>query len=447
MRWLGRSDRWFAIALLVLAACGAVVLFQSESVVSGEREAAYFRSLRLWQSTFDALSSACGVGLLLRDFDSDYTERGRWTLAAIGTLGAILYLLATWQALRRAGASMTTWRCPGVMLPLSVFASLLLILAAASVAARPQAWREQALAGVCLGGSLGFVPGSAKCAAPWMIPLGSWLAALGWASYTLLIPRLARACLRARAALGAVLSYSGMLLLAAMLIALLELPRGDAGPRSDAPSSGAAAGTLSAWADTLRSKGVAAVDASGAGIARIALGDRQTSDGTLVVLAVVVLIGPIGLAAGGGVSWILALWAGFSLLAGRHARAAGELARWCRAGLVLTVGVVGLALLGALGLLLIESLTASGFASAPTFAEALLDASAAVGGAGLTAGVTAAVTSPNLASGLNLPINLYGFGMVWLMLLMLLGRLLPVVVLSRLGEAEGETIRGRERPA
>ncbi len=446
MSGLKRPDRWFALALMLLAAGGAVALYQPGSVVAGEREATYFRSLQLWQSAFDALSAACGVGLLLRDFESSYTERGRWILAAIGTGGALLYLLANWQAVRRAGPSLTTWRSPGAMFVLVSFAGLILVSVAMFVGIRPAQWRTQALAGVCVSASLGFAPAEARAATAWAVPLCSWLAALGWSSYALLVPSVARACLRVRAALWVLVTYSALLLVAALLIALLEQPRGDAGLRSDAPPmAGQQPGQAStAWLALLQEKGAAAISAAGSGVATIPLGDRQTSDGTLIVLSLVVLLGPVGLSAGGGVSWMLWLWAAFALLAGRHARASAELARWCHAGLVTVVAIFGLALVGALGLLTIESLTASGFTPAPTFAEALMDASSAVGGAGLSAGLTAAVTSPNLASGLNQPINLYAFGMLWLMLLMLLGRLLPLLVLSRLSESE-EHARGRDR--
>ena len=94
--------------------------------------------------------------------------------------------------------------------------------------------------------------------------------------------------------------------------------------------------------------------------------------------------------------------------------------------------LVGLALVVALGLLAIEAHTGSPYQAAPSFADALLDASSAVGGAGLTSGVTAMVTGANLSSGIRQNVDLYQYGMTWLMAAMFIGRVLPVLVLGRL---------------
>lgn len=96
--------------------------------------------------------------------------------------------------------------------------------------------------------------------------------------------------------------------------------------------------------------------------------------------------------------------------------------------------MVTFALVVALGLLVIETRTASRFQPPPTFGDALLDASSAVAGANLSSGLTATVTSVNLSSGMDITVDSYQYGMTWLMLAMLIGRVLPVLVLSRVAD-------------
>jgi len=102
--------------------------------------------------------------------------------------------------------------------------------------------------------------------------------------------------------------------------------------------------------------------------------------------------------------------------------------------------VLLLATVVALGLLIIEANVASAYQPPPSFASAFLDAASAVAGGNLSGGVCAAVTDRNLSRGIRLGVDLYQYGMVWLMAAMLAGRTLPLVVLSRAGA------RGTEAP-
>ncbi|MCK4341785.1 MAG: hypothetical protein KAY37_08695, partial [Phycisphaerae bacterium] len=83
------------------------------------------------------------------------------------------------------------------------------------------------------------------------------------------------------------------------------------------------------------------------------------------------------------------------------------------------------------GLLFIEASTASAYQSPPTCADALLEAASAVGGGNLSSGLTTTVTSANLSRGIHQSVDLYQYGMLWLILAMFVGRTLPIVILAR----------------
>jgi Trk-type K+ transport system membrane component len=85
----------------------------------------------------------------------------------------------------------------------------------------------------------------------------------------------------------------------------------------------------------------------------------------------------------------------------------------------------------ALLLMLFEAQVASRYQAPPTFADALLDASCAVGGGGLSSGLTATLTARNLISGIGLGISQYQIGMLILLVAMLAGRLVPLALLAR----------------
>jgi hypothetical protein len=89
----------------------------------------------------------------------------------------------------------------------------------------------------------------------------------------------------------------------------------------------------------------------------------------------------------------------------------------------------------ALGLLLIERWTGSAFDPRPGFAAAWLEASSAMGGASLSTGLMARITDPNLTGGIRHSTDTYQYGLVWLMLALLVGRVLPVRILRQAAEA------------
>ena len=178
--------------------------------------------------------------------------------------------------------------------------------------------------------------------------------------------------------------------------------------------------------------------ASGAGMPTRALAERDASMGTKIVLAGTLLVGGLGCSATGGMQWMLALWAFAGVAAGvaRVGRGpvAPDYARWMQAGMACALLLVVLAVVVALGLLFLENATASAYQPAPAFADAFLDSCSIVAGGNLRTGVIETVTGRNLISGLRQSNNLYQYGMSWLMLAMVAGRMIPLLVMRRLAE-------------
>ena len=257
----------------------------------------------------------------------------------------------------------------------------------------------------------------------------------GWPVWLLVVPPLTRKYVQGRQALVVAGGYCAWLALLVLLLCVLQLPRAGAaahGPRDGRSNSLAGA--------EFGRRAAQVVSAAGAGVAIEPVPDSDLRPGGKLVLSLAVLVGSGGYGAGGGIIWLLLIWglAGALFSGARAGREPPRVRPWIRAGLSSVVWMGVLALVGALGLMLIENLTGSRFEHPPSLADALLEACSAVGGANLTTGLTARVTSSNLASGLHLPVNMYTFGMVWLMLLMLAGRMVPVVILRRVAAALSE---------
>jgi Trk-type K+ transport system membrane component len=259
--------------------------------------------------------------------------------------------------------------------------------------------------------------------------------------------------------------YAASLLLAALLIGALESPRGGRAPSVPAQAQNWHPPTRHAlssesWAPRLANQRFAiryarslvqTVAASGAGIPTESLAERNVSPGSKITLAALLLIGGLGGSATGGLQWplLLGALAGGAAALGWSKRAKPAQddathdplhpARCMRAGLACLFLLTLLALLVALGLLLIENWTASPFQLPPSFADALLDAGSVVGGGNLSSGLTESVTSRHLHAGIRQSANLYQYGMAWLMLAMLAGRMLPLVVLQRLASSPAPT--------
>jgi hypothetical protein len=434
MKLLQRPVVWFPAALLILAAVGSYVLRDERCLRLSERDRYSYGSRPVWQASFDALSATCGVGLLMHNLHSEYTAPGRWALAALGVIGAAFYLVAARQVAARiwtvSGATP-----PGALRILLVFCAwqailVVVVLAVERFGSGGTADREATVwQTVCAFSSLGWSldkPGEGHTAIFAAVAL---LGALGWAVWLLVTPKGIRA---ARAGLAAgVSSYLVFLVLCAGLVTALETPRD--GPHGELRPDGA---LTEQTAGVRFVRGLVQVaNASGAGVSTEALGERRVGEGTLFVLALVVLVGGLGGAAGGGIRWsmlLCGLQSGVALSGYGAGRSQHEAARRGLLAAVICVGAsVTLALIVALGLLLIDAHTGSRFQTPPTFAAALLDASSAVGGAALTTGVVATVTSVNLSIGMTQTVDLYQYGMGWLMLAMFIGRVLPVLVLDR----------------
>jgi hypothetical protein len=436
---------WLSLSLLVVSGVGAGLLTRPICVHLSERDRTAYGVRPIWQAGFDALSATCGVGLLTYDLNQDYTPTGRWVLAALGLTGAVLYLVAARQALGRFLGSTESYLPPArlivaAFLVLQVLAIVLFALVeprlATGVAAADAVWNS-----IAVFASLGWLRETPLLRQSWLYAGVSLLVALGWSVWLLARPRHRRLAgvwmpgvgpsLTLRVLLG---TYAAFLLLSAALIAGLEVPRGPMRQQASPDQRLTGQDLSTRYARSLAQ----VVCAVGAGLPTEKLADRNVSEGTKLVLAGVVLVGGLGGSVGGGIKWPLLLWAlaaGGLVLGRGPGRSGDELTRRCLlAGSACAATFMVLALVVALGLLLIEAHTGSPYQSAPTLADALLDASSAVGGANLSSGLTATVSNRNLSSGIRQSTDLYQYGMGWLMLAMLIGRIVPVLVLARLAD-------------
>jgi Trk-type K+ transport system membrane component len=437
---LKQPDLWFLVTVLAITAVGAVVLAQSGAVSGDARHLSYSR--HYWQVTFDALSASCGVGLLTYSIAEDYTPLGRWVLTALGVVGALLFVSAVAQAARRMQPDDAVPRVPHPLVVATAFVTVqvlavgVFLLGTGLERVPENSWRA-----IAAFSSLGWGTEalSEQSPATWALALLAWVGALGWPVWLVVVPRLSRRYVRRRSALTMLGAYALMLLVSAMLISAFETPRGGAPYGRDVSVADGAPLSEEPWPARYVRGLVQATAASGAGLPTESLTGPEPTDGTKFTLAALLLIGGLGGSATGGVQLTLLLWAlagGAAALGGRgKASATPEAARWMHAGLacVLLLLLMGVVVAG--GLLLLENWTASRYQPAPSLAGALLDASSVVAGGNLSSGLTEAVTSRNLLSGIRQSANLYQYGMAWLMLAMLGGRLLPLVILRRLGEA------------
>jgi hypothetical protein len=434
VNWLRRPVVWLPLTLLALTLAGSYGLRDDRFVHLSQRDRFSYGLRPQWQTTFDALSATCGVGLLTYSLREDYTIAGRWLLAALGIVGAACYLIAARQSAARLWALGQT-QPPSAVRIVAVYLVWQAVLVGLAVAVEhfssqgAVAWEPTAWQTVAAFSSLGWTldkPGEGHTAVFAAVAL---LGALGWPVWVLITRR---EFLSPRpGVLGGVSLYLAFLVLCAALVTALEIPRGGppSEPRPDGPLAEQPAGER-----FVRSL-IQVVSASGAGVVTEPVGDRHLSEGTLLMLAAVVLIGGLGGAAGGGIRWsmlLCALGSGVALSGHGPGRSQHEALRRGLLAAVTCVGAtVSFAIVVALGLLLIDAHTGSRFQSPPSAAAALLDACSAVGGAALTTGVIETVTGENLSIGIRQSVDLYQYGMGWLMLAMFIGRCLPVLVLDR----------------
>ena len=436
-------DLWLLVALLALTVGGAVALNHVESVDPETKRLSYYR--HYWQTVFDSLSASCGVGLLTYDFKDDYAPAGRWILTGLGVAGAWLFLAATTHAARRMQGREGPVRVPHPVLVVFGF-TLIQVLAVGIylLANKLNDVPDLTLCGLAAFSSLGWAGRMLHDAGgggtdAWPLALIAWIAAIGWPVWLLAIPvwfrkfgmyRTDASPVPTLALLG---GYASILLLAALLVCMFESPSaplGRGGPNE----------TLSGQTPPqryLRSL-VQVTAASGAGMPTEKLTERNVSEGTKIALAAILLTGGLAGSATGGMHFPLLMWALAGGLGGLFRfgrdRHAPDVQRWMHAGMAVFILMVLLTMIVAGGLLLLEQWTASSYQTPSSFADAMLDASSVVAGGNLSGGLAETLTSRNLVSGMNQPVNLYQYGMTWLMVAMLIGRVLPVAVLRRLSE-------------
>ncbi|MGE3182370.1 MAG: hypothetical protein AB7N71_12125 [Phycisphaerae bacterium] len=424
------------------------------------------------QSAFDALSAACGVGIL--SSSAQYTPRGRWILTAIGVAGAALYLAVALVAMRRfmsfafirslddtpdecadtpndgfgddarlaqsskiesnTALSSALRDFPQVRTVLIAYLALCLcsgfiffLVAKFSDSSIPA--REAARVGVTLASSSGLtfaetVPGPA-----WLIATLSVIVALGWPVW-LLASRASK-----RRSVSAVwkttASFFVFLLVIALLITILETPiESRASSRENPQLSGQPFTARFVRATTQTCAAV------GAGVPSESLDDRAVAAGTQFLLACTTFVGGFPGSPAGGVKWSILLLVVLAALRRRDPANTPESRQIIRyAATRLVVSLFLLTLVVTLGILVIHRLTASPYESPPRFTAALLDASSCVNGANLTAGPAARIIDPNLSGGIGQPVDQYGYGVAWLMLAMLAGRVIPIWVLESSAKA------------
>lgn len=435
MQSRSRPTLLFCSLLLLIAAGGAVLLAQPNCTTRDPRDLQYFNTRHYWQCAFDALSAATGCGLLTYRLDQDYTPQGRWTLLAIGLAGFALYIATAAAAAHRAALFPANLRPPRPLTVLSYFLCLAVVVLIPSAWPIEQSahsdanladatWRT--LSFLCGLGWVGELPG--RSVAFFAAGIGG-LSLLGWWPL-LIVPRMRDRSVRF---FNLLRPFAGMIVVLAVWMGLLfvfDLPRGQKGG-GDAEAE---------WKRTQERSAVIATESAseiGVGLPGESPKPAQLPDGAKLTLALATLIGGLGIGGAGGIGLLFTYWAIGGAIRSLYRRTTSDppgRTHRTRVALAAVVGFFSLSVVFALGLLLIEWTTAARFQEQPSFADALLESASALGGSAVTSGLTATVTSRNLTSGIQLPINMYQVGMVWLMLAMFLGRIIPIAALHRLGD-------------
>lgn len=434
-----RPDCWLGAGLFLLTALGTAALMHPACKVLSERDVEAYWFRHLWQTVFDVLSAACGVGLMTYDWEHDLTSVGRVVLLSVGVCGAVMFLWAAAAVAQKLRSATSGPALPGAGLVLFVFGLLVVLSVGVVGVVERVAGGSADVVGAVMRGcsavcSLGWLHGAPAAVPTWFYGALALVGGLGWPVWLLVVPALRKRYLYVPRVLWIGATYVAVLFLAGVLLFAFESPRGGRAP------SGTLQGLPGAPAPERLTRCLAqSVAAAAAGIPTEDLRERAVTDGSKLTLCGLLLIGPLGGAAGGGIKWALLLWVLAGLGAalgpgGARTTQAGTL-RCLWAGVLTLITLAGLVVVVAIGLLLIENATASLFQSRPSLADALLDASSAVNGGNLTSGLAARVTNLNLSSGIRQGVDQYQYGMVWLMLAMFLGRVLPLLMVRRLAEA------------
>lgn len=434
-----RGALYFLGVLFVLIAGGAAWLAQPICSPRDARDQQYFQARQIAECVFDATSAVCGVGLLSGPLEGRYSPTGRWSLWGLGVAGAIAYLIAFGRVIQNfAEASIGKNSTPAVLsqvdLPRSrpiAWPTLLLtgligvltltlgVFFAGRLTCPTVAFDETLWLVGCAFFSIGLTPNAIEPGTAVMLAAVGLIGALGWPLWLVMFRGIRRREI-VRLHIGVVLPFSVAILLATILLWAVEMPRGGESIGKITARPEDARLTLSqeaAWPRFFRS-GVAVANALN-GIAIEPMHERSIRDSSKVVLAGCELVG--GLAGGmtGGVTFTL-LWLGWLK----------KDTPWRRAAVRTILGLMGAAFSAAFGMILLETMIASRYQPAPTFADAFMDGASLVAGANLTSGLTATLTARNLISGIGLGISFDLVGMGWLVLWMLFGRVLPLWVLA-----------------
>ncbi len=432
----GHPAALLAAQLLAISAVVALALVLLPSVRLSDRDAEYFWARHWWQSAFDALSVTTGVGMVTRSFAEDYTQVGVWVLAVGGVLGAICYLRQLARALESVFHVKHVWRAIGLTTVVGCACGLWLGVRSVS-AANGVAQGLAAAFGVGL--SIPEVVRSAPAFGP-LVVIGA-VAAVGGLALPLIRQFLRVRDVR-RTICAALVCWLVSMIATAAMVAYFERP-------SVAPGSAARSSDVDrAFSRTLG--GTFAVGTAGVDLLAI---DRDSAEGVKLALGAVVLVGGIGGSAVGGVGgvWLL-LAIGSLVLRSSNATGPGSAGRGktdtergqsllqsgaisrsalLRAGTAVTLAMLLLTSVTVAGLLVLEHSTRSPFEPAATLGDAWLDGAAVVAGANVSSGLYARVIDPHLSSGIRQDADKYQYGMIWLMLAMFCGRVLPVALLAR----------------
>jgi hypothetical protein len=400
LRFVRRPDVWLPGALLLLAAIGGPLLLSENAIDLTERERGSYGVLPSWRTSFDALSAACGSGLLTYDLYEHYTPTGRGLLLALGVCGALAYLVALRQALGALWGK-ELWLPSYRLLFAAVggLAGLALMVGAVQrlLVGQDTTLLEAGSQALAMVFALGWWDSAAG-------PAGSLtiLALLGGAGWWVWLWPFARDRLPARRMITLLVSYVVFLAIAAGTITLLESPRGTTARPDPERLDGVAPAPRYARAATLVSL------ASTAGATPEPLAERAVGEGTKLFLALVILVGGVGGTFSGGAHWLLLLWsAGRGL--GAPSGSIRNRARIAAAGVILVL--VTLTGVTAISLLAIEQRTASTLDPSPSAGDAILEAASAVGGANVSAGLTADLSAERRSRGIRQETDTYHYGM------------------------------------
>ncbi len=434
--------RWLLLAITLITVGGASLLAQPWASNAGERERRFYWARLYWQYAADALTATCAAGPLSSRDAGAYAPAGEWVLLGCAALGGVAYACAMACALKRVGFYPLTRPVRQTLLGCAVLAGA--ALTAGWMMPRGPTWKawQPAAALTALGWTQTMPLPSADPGADAAVavedPANAWLLALSLlaAAGPVTLGALAERAARGRALLSFALLISWLALVAGT-ITLAE------GPRGRGPSQTTAAPAPQRMMLGLRD----ALLAAGSGVC--VANEQPPRELTMLSRSATVLVGGLPGALTGGIGLPLVLlgcWGLLRKLWGRTVPTRESAPTLTQAALMLSAAYFGLTLIAALGLLVIEQLVASGYQSPPTLADALFDASSAVGGAAQTSGLSAAVTDANLSSGMYQNADLYVYGVSWLMAMTLLGRVLGLCVLLRCAGGRSEPGRTHAPP-